>query len=874
MTQFSAEEIAEGVRLLKTLTSGGYTPESALINLERIEGPDLAAAAMKHFQREAKGYIELRRPDGLIGKNRPAPWYCGPDFHGAWCWPAYKALLEAKGWTDEIGPMDEATSKILGLMEPPSRPKFATRGLVVGYVQSGKTANFTGLIAKAVDVGYKLVIVLAGMTSSLRQQTQKRLEKELRSASNVTAQNWHLLTEAHQDFRANGNPNALLTPSHGGMRILCVVKKNTTVLRNLLNFLKDADRDILLSCPTLIIDDEADQASINTRKKADERSAINRRIVDILNVLPKCAYVGYTATPFANLFVDPNLPEDIYPRDFVFSLPLPPKYFGPERIFGRAALHHEASEEVDDGIDVIRDIPEGEIPLVRCARASERFDFVPEMANSLRDAVNYFLLATAVRLARGHQAHSSMLVHTTLYVAVHDKLKNMLDKFVDSLRTRLKADSGVVEAEFHDLWRAEYGRVEVPDVEDVSFDQMWESLPEVLRRVEVVVDNGRLGGLNYAMNDKGEHKLVIAVGGNTLSRGLTLEDLIVSYFVRPANAYDTLLQMGRWFGYRVGYEDLPRVWMTSDLVKDFFHLATVEEEIRQDMVRYDREQLTPLDFGVRVQTHPALAITSSLKMQNVRTTSASYSGKHLQTFLFKHDDAGWLNHNIEAVETLLSSRVSDNENGGNVLYLNVSVEEVLAFLRDYNVHPDHADLRYDLLEKYILKENEKDGLKHWNVCLYGNQRTTRDFQVANKTVQLVNRSRYGNSTPANIKALTSARDRVADCDRMPNAFTLENIVHLRQEEHPYKGLLMLYPIDKDSKPLESKADKRGVTRQSLDAKAHVLGLGLMFPPSLFDHKEYLTNDFKFLSDGDGLAEEMEGEDEETFYNDEQSEVDG
>lgn len=857
----SDPEFQELLEDYESFIRGGYPPRKAQSRIAKmIDDPDLVDRIAEEYRRRARRFIDFRDPRVLRDQKHIETWYPGPDFSTAWCWPAYKQLLERKGW--QINDLDKATTKIMAHLPHPGEGRIQTRGLVVGHVQGGKTANYTGLISKAADAGYKLFIVMTGITSSLRQQTQRRLHRELCVPN---TENWNVLTSASQDFQGVGNPDALLTPQNQKGRILCVVKKNVFILQRLIDFFDQANSGVKADCPVIVIDDEADQASINTRTKANERSAINEKIVTLLETLPKSVYIGYTATPFANIFIDPTLPEDLYPRHFIFDLPRQEGYFGAEEIFGREATRYDEHDEDRDGLDMIRDVLEDEAVQLQPPGPGERFAFQPELVPSLEDAIQYFLLSSACRLARGQEAqHSSMLVHTTLYTYTHGQLQALVSSYVRDLSTRWHRDDSELLVTLRKLWQDEQGRVTLEEVksdaERMSFQDLQPWIPEVFERCQVVVDNGqRSSGLSYEKDDPSAY---IAIGGNTLSRGLTLEGLMVSYFVRTASAYDTLLQMGRWFGYRRGYEDLPRVWMTPELQNHFLHLATVETEIRHDIRRYDTEKRTPEEFAVRVQTHPKLAVTSKLKMQNVKLASASYSDTHIQTFQFKHDDSEWLRNNLVAARALFLSIPEDVQprpcSGARWLFEGVPAELVTSFLKKYeSLHEDFSD---HLLLEYIRSEQEKDALKHWNVGLIGSDRMPTLDLGAGVESRRVRRSRFKTIEPANIKALTTRADRVIDLDweGSVEGLTSENIAAMRNDLQPDTGLLLIYPIDRQSEPIRRSkgSEKEGKnSRHPLDAKEDVIGIGLSFPKSRRPMRDYVKNNLRDVFTGEHMEDE-------------------
>ena len=580
-------------------------------------------------------------PPIMVENQDKEGWYPGADYYqDAIFWPALRShLLEDKKWSIEaVDSIHQATDKIVYWLGSPYAARINTKGLVVGYVQSGKTANFTAVIAKAADAGYRFFIVLSGTKKSLRQQTQLRLENEITSLNDDV---WFTPTSMH-DFKPNslGNPNFFLSDRKHD-KVLCVVKKNSRILSKLLIWLDSADQNTLWRCPFLIIDDEADEASINTARyqylndpQNRERTAINRHLVKLLDLLPKAAYVGYTATPFANVLIDPSYGIDLYPKDFIVSLPKPSNHFGTEDIFGRSRLLDEETEEEFEGLDVVRIIDEDEVPLLRPKRFEH--DFVPEMTSSLKTAILYFWLACAVRFARGQQnEHSTMLIHTTQLTLVHNSTRQVIENYRDKLLNELNGPNAEkIVQDLHALWEKEKIAVPIETANvhlEVTFEQLYKYVEVIIDKTFIVADNYRS---EHRLSYEGEPKIQIVVGGNTLSRGLTLEGLIVSFFIRAARAYDTLLQMGRWFGYRPGYSDLPRIWMTEELRNNFYDLATVEAEVRQDIELYAEYGLKPSQFGVRIRTHPDLNITARLKMQHAAIASVSYGGKNRQTVTF------------------------------------------------------------------------------------------------------------------------------------------------------------------------------------------------------------------------------------------------
>ncbi len=559
-------------------------------------------------------YFEILREvlkkdeEGVLEPANMAPWYFGPQARDRF-WPKLRDdLVSQPKWKDAVPSLDETSTAVVARLGNPADHRFAKRGLVLGYVQSGKTANFTATIAKAADAGYRLFIVLSGVHNSLRRQTQLRLEQQIVDINPI---NWVGLTTEEADF---GNPVMALPLVAGSeLKLLAVVKKNVSRLTNLVNWLETAqEHGALNNCPILIIDDEADQASINTANTMApgselNSSAIHAKLKSLLN-FPKVTYLGYTATPFANVLANPKDSEGIYPRDFIYPLPKPKDYFGAEELFG-TPISEDEDLTAAAGHDMIRFVPEAEAKgYVVTAKKSPPAKVSP----ALGDAIRWFIMATAARRVRaGEDEHSSMLVHTTM------RVQPQLD-FVPVIRKHLKVLSQEWLAGDIDGWRQQWEfetlaePAERHELSPISFQEMSEAVPSVLAKIEVLADNSSSDDrLIYT----DEPATVIAVGGNTLSRGLTLEGLISSFFLRSSSMYDSALQMGRWFGYRTGYADLPRVWTTASLANDFRFLSEIESSIREDIARYAQDGLTPGELAVRLLLHPKMQITSKLKMQ-------------------------------------------------------------------------------------------------------------------------------------------------------------------------------------------------------------------------------------------------------------------
>ncbi len=830
------------------------TLEEAVAELSETGNPEKAEAAAKRIRELNERIRNAQIPTSVVAGNIES-WYPGPRAADK-NWAALVEILNGEGWNDHmIADLDKSSTKVVAnLPNPAGQDQYHCCGLVLGYVQSGKTTNFTAVIAKAADAGYRMFIVLSGIHDALRLQTQDRLNEQLwERNSNI----WHRLTD-EEDFRPTANVDALLSTQR--QCVLAVVKKNGSRLRALKNWLFSARPEVLAACPILIIDDEADQATVNTAKPDRQPSRINGLIRDIVNKVPKSAYVGYTATPFANVLIDPGDYQDLYPRDFIVDLPRPLPYIGPEAIFGREPLDFDDIDVEDDGHDFVRSVPVDELDDLKPKGAAKRHEFDPRVTDSLDEALRYFLMSTVARRIRGKgNRHATALVHTSQHIDVHERTADAIRDHLDLLRKRLERGDEALLQSLRNQWETECDRVPAADfgLETVSWDELVDGLTSVTEAAEVIVDNSR--SPERLSFDDSNPRVIVAVGGNTLSRGLTLEGLAVSFFVRTASAYDTLLQMGRWFGYRNGYADLTRIWMTDEMRGWFHHLATVEQEIRYDVERLEVEHLTPEQFGVRIRTHPSLAITSAAKMQHARTAEASYAGRRLQTILFDHREPEWLGDNIRATRTLLNSIEPEKEwsprNGIKILE-GVDSQFIVSFLAVYHFHENSRDLDSALISRYILDRREEGELLRFNIAIMGRSLQSDYLGSVDlgtgEEIGCINRARLlqiGTNTYADIKALMSRNDRVIDIRLPEGALTSDTkpAELAKYRSSPTQGgygdgsgLLLLYPVSKDSRPVRGTAK----TREPLDAVDHVMGVGFVFPESRSTRAnvEYVTAD--------------------------------
>jgi hypothetical protein len=655
-------------------------------------------------------------------------------------WDRYKTLLMS---ADRMPPkivdvMDQVTERILGHCENPSRPgPWDRRGMVVGQVQSGKTGNYTGLICKAADAGYRLIVVIAGVTNKLRNQTQERIDEGFvgRDSSKVFSKTEDKyvgvgqidrtrhpssFTSSNRDFSKASATALGISIVNNTESVVFVIKKNATTLKNLLEWLRQnntvAPGD-KIDLPMLLIDDEADNASLNIAYDKNEVSRINEQIRDLLALFKRSSYVGYTATPFANIFIDPDtddemLGADLFPRDFIVSLDPPSNYFGPNRVF---------QDSPETFIVPIEDA-ETSLPLSH----KNGFD-VTELPPSLVDAARMFVVARAIRLLRGDAtSHMSMLVNASRFVSVQDELKNHLHRHLRGIEAAVRVDGAKSVASaranpeiaaLEQVWSDHYSHAghSWADVKGV--------LLEAISGIGVRAINSRSGdALDYA-DHKSAGLAVVVVGGFALSRGITLEGLTTTYFYRRSLMYDTLMQMGRWFGYRDGYEDVCRIWMSSDAQGWYEHITEAIDLLRVELREMEAAGAAPKQFGLKVRSHPAaLLITARNKLgTGTAITHAVGLGNSMVETTTLARDPITISANMDAAARLVEKLRSetdpeDPDRGSGFLFRGVSHEAILRFVRDYK----NDDLSYltqtEPVARYI--ESRVDGpLKEWDVLL-------------------------------------------------------------------------------------------------------------------------------------------------------------
>jgi len=744
---------------------------------------------------------------------------------------AYEKHLRNQGWSPTVvQSLSDVGTKILGHLQDPTSPGvWDRRGLVIGHVQSGKTANYLGLVAKAADAGYKFIIVIAGVHNNLRKQTQERVDEGFVGRTRVEDK-WKIVGVGHDDYPHPATLTNIYTDfnkktaEHSGWSIndfskpvILVIKKNVSTLKSLHRWLDELNskghgkiRDI----PMLMIDDEADNASINTKKEDNDPTQTNRRIREILSLFDKSCYVGYTATPFANIFINPDaygdeqLKEELFPRDFIYCLDAPTTYFGPDKVF----LDDDSSERILETIDDA----ENYIPFTH----KKDFD-VLDLPPSLYRAIRQFVVVKALRKLRGQsEKHCSMLVNVSRFVDVQEIVRTHINVYLKKLRGAIKANYLMPDTvsqknkymeQLKEVLESKFGDA------DVAWEKLKPELYDSIDSIRTFVVNSKSDEpLDYKKYERDGHGLTaIAVGGLSLSRGLTIEGLCISYMYRNTRMYDTLMQMGRWFGYRSGYDDLCKVYLPQDSIDWYSHIAISAEDLRDQVIQMRLDGLSPKDFGLYVMSHPdTLMVTAANKMRTAEsiTVRQSYSEKAVESDNLPGDQSindfnqnltvsYWKsNFGVEGIGFLPSKE-------GKGWYLNnVDTESIVAFLNQFQCTSKTSEkrnfaLKYlnSIIKKFpnsdvVLISEMKNTLEH-NYKLSPNRRKATYSKLDN--TWSVNQGRVGGRhehyglSQQQIEAAT--KKALADAKKKEKEIKKPSDRYYRVERN--KPLLMIYNLN-------------------------------------------------------------------------------
>lgn len=792
--------------------------------------------------------------DGSADNALPVPTDSGS------AWTRYKNHLlgkytgRPKMSESAVATLENNCHWILNHLKRDTRSAGAVKGLVMGSVQSGKTANMIGLVTMAAHYDWNFFIILSGTIDNLRKQTRDRFLSDLTQSGGV---NWHVLDYTRNaDYLVDINDGkhyltddlALNIYQEGTQhnnwmhRYVIVCLKNSTRLKKLITWLHSKATKAA-RMRLIVIDDEADQASVNTRKMKDvddeeivERTAVNQLIIDLVKgndiegkhsaaEFQAMNYISFTATPYANV-LNEAYEDSLYPRTFICSLPESKEYFGAKTIFG------SKSDDRYNGLNIIRTVPKEEVTALKQLHKGCAFTLPKEFQH----AVCWFLSAAAVLRVRGHKKPISMLIHTTQLQGGHfeeyDVLKSWLlrESKTGSLLHLCREVYDAEKAEFllKDLAEGYPEYALLNSVCDVfpEFDDIENEIKQILSQI-VNIGIGEDSDFEYCENgihlcvdncrankksDEGVYLRIvypkpeqlsamskapvfIVLGGNTLARGLTLDGLLCTYFARNVNQADTLMQMARWFGYRKGYELLQRIWMPLSVQEKFELLEEIDEKLKEEFESFMRMGKSPATFGPRVMSSAKIAkfmLTSKTKSQNAVPCEFDFSGDSYETTQFDNN-ADLLLANIKCSEAFLASvgtaRKSDVIEGAYV-WANVSSHAILHnFLEHYHLFdcsPLHVDI--PIFRKWMEEMNKDGKYLKWNIAVSGDKKSETRWKVAGADVGTVERSKKTKHPEfIDIGSLRSGIDVLADVN--PSALSPEETAILANALKSKKNLL-------------------------------------------------------------------------------------
>lgn len=801
-------------------------------------------------------------------------------------WQLYRKKLLLSGFKEEVvDEMERATLKILKRLSNDTTEIKPIKGLVIGNVQSGKTANMAALMAMAADWGWNMFIVLSGTIENLRQQTQNRLLGDLNCQGNL---NWNGLERLSKKILPGQRTQDLYFDKTSKQRYFTVCLKNQGRLKGLIQWLQ-SDANKQKQMKILVIDDEADQAGINTANvKSSTVRTINRLIRDLVNGRNEKSqkignkykamnYIGYTATPYANILNEAG-EDSLYPRNFISTLSVSKEYFGPQQIFGL-----EGGEYDYDGFDIVRIIDEDDLQAIKDIH-DEGSLYVPL---ALQNSICWFLCGVVCMRIWGHKKPISMLIHTSQKTDHHKNIAEAVREWIvskapDQLIDKCEQVWNVETTQFtFEKFREQYPQYDRKDDEInkyPTFEEIREELAILLSKeptnipldeddeftyhegIHMCIDNCKNNGINddgmcvrlaypAADNMPTPAPAFIVVGGATLSRGLTIEGLISTFFLRSVSQADTLMQMGRWFGYRKGYELLPRLWITSKTNDQFKFLAALDQELRDEIHEMDTLGKSPTNYGPRVKNTPKasfIRITAKNRMQSAQATDMDFSGSFNQTYLFDND-AEILKNNLKVAYgfiALLGQPEKHKECNihaeNSSVWRNVDFTLVKDFLLEYKFN-QRLGVFNDISSviTWIEKITAEGKLEKWNVVLAGkgsDRNSVWDSPVGpiNKVSRTRKKVKNESDTVINIGVLRDPRDIVADVDLEDQTQEVVNLItnfksKYAKEARSLAGLdatpqLLVYVIDKDS-----KVSKESEIRENLNAVEDIVGICLNIP---------------------------------------------
>jgi len=736
-----ASDIEKEINNIKTILSSDMKSHFFINFIENLIDKDFIQLRI-----EVEKHFDVKMEEGIIIKGeeqqkRDTTWWSNKTkleqekSNYNYYWNRLKKYHEKSLPPEVIKTIDEDTDMVMDNIGNPNLEEFDIYGMVVGHVQSGKTANYSSLLCKAADAGYRFIVVIAGDKNNLRDQTQERINEaflgkntsKLVGVGLIDSKKDKLpisLTTIEKDFNARDadknsqgtNFDNINTP------ILLVIKKNTSTLTSVISWIKNQYKNKIYKHSMLVIDDESDYASINTKEQEDP-TTINKKIRALLGLFHKSSYVAYTATPYANIFIDHEVEEtkniyldnknkesdiakDLFPRDFIYALDAPTNYFGARKIF------INNTEKYIININDYQDI----IPTNH-----KKDDDLTTLPDSLYEAINLYILNIAIRYLRKQEnKHNSMLIHISRFSDMHSKIAFLVNSHLQIIKADIKSYGKLANAknqsfviqEFYDLF-----------LEKLSFIEFeWEN---VLGKLVDIIDTVVVREEHQKSKLRIEYRKditsnIIAIGGMSLARGFTLEGLSVSYFIRSTIFYDTLMQMGRWFGYRAGYEDLCKIYMPLEVENYFRQIIEATEELMLDFKEIAKEKKTPLDFGLAVKQHPdsLLQVTAKNKRKNTQVLphKMNLNGVLKETVRFSKDQKVH-EQNLSVLIDLVKNldyKLSDNKSP--FIFREIERETIENFLNNFIIYK--RSVIDNLMPIKFIQEYVKNIDTKWDIVLY------------------------------------------------------------------------------------------------------------------------------------------------------------
>ena len=725
-------------------------PEIELQENEKLELINKIKSLYSIFQEE--GHV-------ILGDyNHDYEWYnklLNSEAFDEYYWDRYKKyLLNVKHFSPTIVDVleNKTLKSIMSYLGNPLEEDtiFSIRGLVVGDVQSGKTSNYLGLLSKAADAGYKVIFILTGTIESLRKQTQIRVEEGFIGYDSVNGVDVGVgrgnklpkaFTSRAKDFTSGDNQNTTYKISdYSSEPMIFVVKKNVPVLKKLYSSLKminTTGENSKINFPMLMIDDEADNASINTNKKDDDPTKINKYIRNILSLFTRTSYVGFTATPFANVFIsydreDEMLKDDLFPRDFIYALNAPSNYCGSRKYFFNE----------NSNVRIIKDFDESIFPM----KHKKDWDG-NELFKSVYHSINTFLISNAIRDIRDSNKNTnrSMLINMSRFTNVQQIIKEIVEDYFDKIKKNIKQCSKLdmnyaltnpYIKYLKDSFELEYSDIFYND-KLITWESVFSILYEAINKIKIVVVNSSKKSEKLNYEDK-DGLRVISIGGLALSRGLTLEGLCVSYFYRNTATFDVLMQMGRWFGYRDGYDDLCKIFITRESCEYYKDICISIECLKKDIVKMGQQNKKPEDYGIRVRNDSIeLGITASNKMRNTKNKvdRKSFYGNIFET-PYLHRDLKIIENNIKETINFIKN-ISINKRDRSIIqhpyFRNISKLDVMNLLNNLNIHEANENFDIKQIKSFLNKTDNE--LQKFDVLIMGGS-SNRHFVLNNMELDI------------------------------------------------------------------------------------------------------------------------------------------